>query len=186
MVALSSNYSRHAFETADDVEAVCEELAKELSLRMRRSRSATADVEVLVDELRSLGHQLCEWDSNGGEWEIWGGDYANPEENRIIVSFHYGGDAPPWADVSFGPWPSPEPKSVCLQCSQGMTATTLRLQGEGHGRADVPSIRLTLSLGEAEPVVASCGVRSVDVQVPALWCSGCNALWIRDVRAIQR
>jgi hypothetical protein len=140
--------------------------------------------KALLGELRSLGHQLCAWDSDGGEWEAWGGDFVSPEKTRIVVEFHCGDETPPWASVSFGPWSPRTSMPACLQCGREMTSTMLRLQGVGHGQVDAPSTRIQLQLGETEPIVATCGVRSTGLQVPALWCSQCNSLWIRDVREI--
>jgi hypothetical protein len=184
MATLSSQYSRESFETSGNVAELCQQLAAAIADRMQEASSAAAEVEILLIELRFLGHQLYSWDSDGGEWEIWGGDYVNPEKTRIIVEFHYGDEAPPRAEVSFGPWPPRKALPACRQCGEEMTSTMLRLQGIGHGQVDAPSIRMQLRLGEAEAVLATCGARSVGLQVPALWCAKCNALWIRDVRAV--
>jgi hypothetical protein len=184
MSVLSAEYSRSAFETSADVAGLCRRLAHELTSRMRTASSAPAEVGTLVSQLRALGHPLFSWDSDGGEYEIWGGDYVNSESVRMVLEFYYGEEDEPSVDVSFGPWPAREPFPACQQCGQEMKPSALSLRGVGHGRADGPSIRMNLQLGESEPITASCGPRSVGVQVPALWCATCNALWIRDTRAI--
>jgi hypothetical protein len=181
---LSPAYSRSAFETSTDVPGLCRRLAHELTTRLRTASSASAEVATIISQLRALGHSLFSWDSNGGEYEIWGGDYVNADPVRMVLEFHYGEEAERSVDVSFGPWPPREPFPACQQCGYEMKPSSLSLRGVGHGRADGPSIRLNLQLGESEPTVASCGARSVGLQVPALWCATCNALWIRDTRAI--
>ena len=44
----------------------------------------------LVDELRSLGHDLWSFDSDGGEFEIWCGDYSpGARGTPMIVTFRF-------------------------------------------------------------------------------------------------
>jgi hypothetical protein len=184
MRPLSSDYSRDAFETAADVSTLCQRLGDELSLRLRAASSAAVEVAQIVSELRALGHELYCWDSDGSETETWGGNYVASERTRTIVTFYYGEAEPASVNVLCGPWPARVPHPACQQCGEEMSPTQLRLRGRGHGQVDAPSILINLELGEAEPITASCGVRSVGIQLPALWCSKCNALWIRDVRAV--
>jgi len=43
----------------------------------------------LVDELRSLGHDLWSFDTDGESFEIWCGDWTSAAGGRLLITFGY-------------------------------------------------------------------------------------------------
>ena len=186
MVRLSSQYARRAFETSTDVAALCKQLGETLTQRLLEAASTTGEIKNALEELRQLGHQLYLWDTDDDAFEVWGGNYHDPENTRIILQFYYDVDSPPSVGVTFGPWPEERRLPTCQRCGQEMTPTTLSLSGIGHGSINAPPVELKLMLGEAAPITASCGHRSLSIDVPASWCASCGSMWIRDVCKVRR
>lgn len=171
-----SVFSRVDFDQAEDANALASSLADVLSGRLRSSTDRGAEVKRLVDELKAAGHELYSWDESG-DWQIWGDDYMRPRPTRLIVEFRYAEDEPPFAEVTFGPWPKPTPPPKCQQCGAELAPSSLRLHGIGHGHVASQDVRIELHVGEILRTL-SIGQRSMGFQIEAFSCPSCKGLWI--------
>ena len=46
----------------------------------------------LIESLKSIGHDLWSWDYDGDSYEMWGGDYSNPNSaGKLLVEFFFPG-----------------------------------------------------------------------------------------------
>jgi hypothetical protein len=95
-------FDRTTFEQASDGERWlrCARLATVISDRVRSADDFSGRVEELVGELRSAGHDLWSFDSDGETFEVWRPDYARTGPG-IIVTFRVDGPS----EVAW-PWPS--------------------------------------------------------------------------------
>jgi len=179
MTGLGEQYSRRNFENLTDATPLAGNLAHLLTERLRNSADARAEAGVLISELKALGHELFSWDEST-DWETWGDDYVRPTARRIIVELKFPEDGVPSATVTFGPWPQPSPAIPCPRCQKPMTATSLRINGVGHGHTASREVNVEVFLGEQDRRTFSVGQASRGLQVPGLWCSSCAGLWLPD------
>lgn len=71
MTRLGEQYSRRNFENSTDAASLPHSLAELLTGRLCSARAARAEAQVLVSELKAVGHELFSWDEST-DWETWG------------------------------------------------------------------------------------------------------------------
>ena len=99
-------FTRASFESTRDVHALCRSLSEELTLRLQRASSPEAEIDLMVEELKALGHELYSWDHNPDSFQAWGDSYHEPKtSNRLLVEFSYDSESERSVKVHFGPWP---------------------------------------------------------------------------------
>lgn len=84
-----ASLSRSYLETISDEERrlLLEEISRFLSERILKASDFDREVEIIIGELRTLGHDLWLYDSDG-EWQVWLGDYTKPENcGKLILDF---------------------------------------------------------------------------------------------------
>jgi hypothetical protein len=91
LAADAARFSRSVFDgsTPGSRPALCRELAEALAHRFAGSGLPWADLGyAVIDELRSLGHDLWSFDE-GEDFQIWGGDYMHPDTaGKLELMFH--------------------------------------------------------------------------------------------------
>jgi hypothetical protein len=89
-------FSREVIDALPEVHrtARLRELQSEVCQRVNTATSVEAfyrESRRVVDELKTLGHDLWSWDSDGENVETWGGDYMRPAvAGRLIINFEFG------------------------------------------------------------------------------------------------
>ena len=111
-MSVSLRFSRQAFEDAPDSSALAAELRAALAERLHATCNHRAEADLIVEELRALGHALYSWDDDDNNvW--WGDDYVHPPlPNRFLLHMAWPDPSDPNAfpadlvvEVLFGPWP---------------------------------------------------------------------------------
>jgi|SRR3954451_8018725 hypothetical protein len=179
MTGLGQEYSRHSFEQSNDSETLARDLSGILAQRLNAAKNPRSEADVVVEELKLLGHLLFSWDEDE-DWQVWGDDYTRPRPNRFIVELRYPVGERASADVTFGPWPEAVPPPACQRCGAPMVPSSLRVRGIGHGHVASREVEVELFLGEQDKRTITVGQRSSGYQVAAFWCGRCNALWVPD------
>ena len=86
---LDTRFSYTAFVEAGDRSRLVQELAAELTRRLQAASDAEAEARVLVQELRTLGHDLWSFDESL-DFQIWCGDWVTPEQHyELILELRY-------------------------------------------------------------------------------------------------
>ena len=91
-------FAREAFRDADAAgrKALAQELAETLRSRLRIAEDFHQSVRGLVEELRSLGHDLWSFDETD-EMEVWCPNYQTPSGPGIVVTFTTEGVEVDWS-----------------------------------------------------------------------------------------
>jgi hypothetical protein len=81
------------------------ELAAQLTLRLRSAANPERESMALINELRSLGHDLWSFDEST-DFQLWCGDYVNRRQRwELIIQLNYVEDVPPSASVDVREYP---------------------------------------------------------------------------------
>ncbi len=176
-MSLDSRFSRSSFDEADDPTVLCGELRAVLESQLHDPLDALKDVDAIVRDLRSQGHDIYCWDDDGEGDSVWGDNYAKgtTKLNRLVVSFCLGRPEPS-VDVEFGPWPLDRTR-LCAFCGAEMTATTAVFHVDGHGSVNTPSVHVSVSFGQEPLKEARAGMESFHYEVSGFRCSACGGSW---------
>ena len=103
---IEQRYSRPAFDRASDVADLSTALEALLHRRLEGAADRAAEVERIIADLRTVGHDLWSWDESGSA-AVWGGDYVRrPYDKRLVLRVVYDEPGGVEVEVHYGPWPS--------------------------------------------------------------------------------
>ena len=82
--------TRTELEALSDTErqSVLEKINSDLTLRVLGSTDFDSEVKAIIGELKSLGHDLYLYDSDG-EWQIWSGDWSAKSKTSDKLILHF-------------------------------------------------------------------------------------------------
>ena len=97
---IDQRFSYAAFVGSADRSHLVQELAVELTRRLQAASDAEVEARVLVEELRTLGHDLWSFDESV-DFQIWCGDWVTPKQrHELIVHFVYESGTPAYATAT--------------------------------------------------------------------------------------
>jgi hypothetical protein len=98
---LDSRFSYDGLLGAADRPRLLEELSAELTRRLRAAADPEREGRVLIEELRSLGHDLWSFDESD-DFQLWCGDYVSPKQPwELLVEIFYKRGDTPFASAQF-------------------------------------------------------------------------------------
>jgi hypothetical protein len=92
-------FTYRAFVRNGDRVALCASLAELLVDAIEASDEPEAAQRSAIGELRARGHDLYSFDSDGGTFEIWCGDWTKSSARQLRVHMCWGGYQRPGVDV---------------------------------------------------------------------------------------
>lgn len=178
MSVLGEEFSRAAFEALHDPNELCARLEAELTQSLMDSSTPHAAIELFVEGLRSLGHDLHLWDSDGDGMEVYSEVWArHTSPNILSVVFHYGEAGRRAALVSFVRRADEARLRYCPACNVPMEGTLASFQVRGHGSATQSGMKVHLRFGNQIDESAYVGARSYHVEIAGFACPECEGCW---------
>ena len=94
-------FSWREFERADGSERqkLAAALKETLTLRLKRAPGFHSEILAIIEELRSLGHDLWSFDDSD-EREVWCPNYEGGDKPGLILTFAADGVEVEWASTS--------------------------------------------------------------------------------------
>ena len=128
---LDPGFSRSNFQSAPDHQRLCQRLSAVLTERIQAAANRHMEIEWIVADLRTLGHNVQHWDGVIANWETLDDPY-------VWIWF----DRDDTVGVSFRPRLPEQARFNCPLCGSQMTGGEIRLSVRGHGSVSAPSVHV--------------------------------------------
>jgi hypothetical protein len=175
---IEARFSRAAFDSAPDAEALSRELAAILVARLNASNTPGKEVARIIADLRALDHGLWSWDESD-DGATWGGDYVKkPYPKQMMLRLYYPPSQPAEVDVMYGPRAPEKVPIPCPQCQAPMHSTHVLVRVTGHGVTDGPTLDVLMHVGDWPSTTDMAGPTTFQKQWNGLSCSKCLGIWL--------
>ena len=186
----SRRFSRQRFLDAEDHASVSAALAIDIETRLRGATQPHVALEWVVADLRRCGHNVAAYDGVIANWL----DQTEDPYLWIVVgdldrddNIDVDGNGAVVAITVYVAWRPqlPERKAqlgYCLRCGHGLTSQHMRLDIQGHGSVNAPSVHVRFDCPGLSSIDGPVGIASIARQLAVLVCGGCNVAFFKTAR----
>lgn len=171
-------FSTQRFLDAEDHASVSAALAIDIETRLRGATQPHVELEWVVSDLRRCGHNVAAHDGVITNWL----DQTEDPYLWIVV-----GDLDRDDSTVYVAWRPRLPECTaqlgyCLRCGHALKAQHMRLDIQGHGSVNAPSVHVRFDCPGLPSIDGPVGIASIARQLSIQVCGGCNIAFFRTGR----